>query len=127
MATEWPSARECGVRTATAAAIGLFRYASNPSRAAQARASPVLPTCGRHRHLTEARIGDPAGVRRTQVHQGGGRERTGQALGHLLIIGLRRPNDHAAGACPVMCLNRSQPDQPHSPGTTLVRRYSKCR
>lgn len=34
-----------------------------------------------------------------------------------MIIGLRHHNDHEARTCPVMHPNRSQPDQPHAPGT----------
>ena len=34
-----------------------------------------------------------------------------------MIIWLRHHNDHEARACSAMRLNRSQPDQPHDPGT----------
>lgn len=37
--------------------------------------------------------------------------------GHLMIIWLRHHNDHEARACSVVRPNRSQPNQPHDPGT----------
>lgn len=71
---------------------------------------------------TESKYGRRSAIRPVSSGPGftstaGMGEDAAAGTGHLMIIGLRHHNDHEARACSAMRPNRSQPDQPHDPGT----------